>query len=1047
MLPHTAVATPCASCVCATWQLSGWLKSCKNGLDNGLKSLTCRKRLKEIYDSSLIVLYRLLFILYAEARGLLPVRESEQYRDSYSLQAMKETVAHDLDAGKLLLPTSARLWPTLIDLFGIIDAGSPPLKVATFNGGLFDPARHLFLARHTVGDAHLQRAIDKLARVKGQFVDYRDLAEQHLGTIYEGLLEYQLRPDDCEDSWTVALLNDKGERHATGSYYTPDYIVKYMVDATLGPVLRASVEGARSDAEKVARVLAVDVLDPAMGSGHFLVEATAYIARFLVELGVQESEGGDEADVAYWRRRVAQSCIYGVDLNPLAVDLAKLSLWLNTVAKDRPLSFLDHHLRAGNALVGSRIADLRRGSTSATTPKKANKRAERAMTAGQLTLFSDDLFRQRMSTAVDSMFLIEDSPARTIADVKAQEQAYGSLRRELIGKYGALANLALAAEFGLTVEPLLWPSLTDFASGRSVIVPARIHTQFERIMDEARRIAREHGLFHWELEFPEVFFDRHGEAKGDGAGFDAVIGNPPYVRQEALAPFKPHFQRAYPETYDGVADLYVYFYQRGLQLTRPGGRMSYIVTNKWMRAGYGEKLRAYFAAQGALESIVDFGHAPIFADADVFPCILVLDKPLPRDTDDEAPARQVAVAEFPRELLGAVELGAYIRERGHLVSPERFGSRAWSLESSAVDDLLAKVRRAGAPLAEFAGVKPYRGILTGLNEAFLIDTVTKERLAGQDPRVAEIIKPYLRGQDIKRWVPAWQGLWMILLKSSGDYTWPWSGMPAAEAEQCFTRTYPSLYNHLKPLEDKLRKRQDQGQYWWELRSCSYYATLETPKLVHTDITWQPQFAFVDTPLYLLNTAYAWPTVDLYILAVVNSPLLWSYMWREAMHGKDEALRLIYSFVETLPIAPPSDDIRAEVEPAVARLVAITRDNMEARGVMLDWLHTEFGVDAPGQRLEDFARLDADAFVEEARKRRPKAAGALTPATLKALKSGYAEQTTPLRRRHAEAAVLERALSDLVNAAYGLTPAEIDLLWATAPPRMPIERPTGAPPSP
>jgi len=270
--------------------------------------------LKEIYDSSLIVLYRLLFILYAEARGLLPVRESEQYRDSYSLQAVKESVAHDLDAGKLLLPTSARLWPTLTDLFGIIDAGSPPLKVATFNGGLFDPARHPFLARHTVGDAHLQRAIDKLARVKGQFVDYRDLAEQHLGTIYEGLLEYQLRPDDSEDGWTVALLNDKGERHATGSYYTPDYIVKYMVDATLAPVLRAVVCGTRSDAEKVARVLAVNVLDPAMGSGHFLVEATAYIARFLVELGVQESEGGDEADVAYWRRRVAQSCIYGVDL-------------------------------------------------------------------------------------------------------------------------------------------------------------------------------------------------------------------------------------------------------------------------------------------------------------------------------------------------------------------------------------------------------------------------------------------------------------------------------------------------------------------------------------------------------------------------------------------------------------------------------------------------------------------------------------------------------------------------------------------------------------
>ena len=372
--------------------------------------------LKEIYDNALIVLYRLLFILYAEARDLLPVRESEQYRDTYSLQAMKEGIARDLDGGRRLLPTSARLWPTLTDLFDIIDAGSPPLKVATFNGGLFDQERHPFLVRYTVGDAHLQQAIDKLTRVGKQFVDYRDLAERHLGTIYEGLLEYRLLSDNSEEGWTVVLLNDKGERHATGSYYTPDYIVKYMVDVTLGPLLRAAVEGVESDADKVARVLAINVLDTAMGSGHFLVEATDYIARFLVSLGVEESESGGEEDLAYWRRRVAQSCIYGVDLNPLAVDLAKLSLWLNTVAKDRPLSFLDHHLRAGNALVGARISELQhlpRGASSS-KPKMTSRKTQRAITAGQLTFFSDDLFQQRMSNAVDSMAQIENNPALTV---------------------------------------------------------------------------------------------------------------------------------------------------------------------------------------------------------------------------------------------------------------------------------------------------------------------------------------------------------------------------------------------------------------------------------------------------------------------------------------------------------------------------------------------------------------------------------------------------------------------------------------------------------
>jgi len=998
--------------------------------------------LKEIYDNALIVLYRLLFILYAEARDLLPVRESEQYRDTYSLQAMKEGIARNLDAGRLLLATSARLWPTLTDLFGIIDAGSPPLKVATFNGGLFDPERHPFLVRYVVGDAHLQQAIDKLTRVSKQFVDYRDLAERHLGTIYEGLLEYRLLPDDSEEGWTVVLLNDKGERHATGSYYTPDYIVKYMVDVTLRPLLHATVEGVESDADKIARVLAINVLDTAMGSGHFLVEATAYIARFLVSLGAQESESGGEADLAYWRRRVAQSCIYGVDLNPLAVDLAKLSLWLNTVAKDRPLSFLDHHLRTGNTLVGARISELRHSPTNASSSKRtaASRKTQRAITAGQLTFFSDDLFQQQIGKAVDSMARIESNPALTVADVKEQEKVYAALRRDLIGKYGTLADLETSTQFGLTIErPTLWPALTDYAAGRSPIgPPPKLRAELDRILSESHAIADERRFFYWDLEFPEVFFNQSGKPKGEGGGFDAIIGNPPYVRQETLAPYKPYFQHAYAETYDGVADLYVYFYQRGLELTHAGGRMSYIVTNKWMRAGYGEKLRAYFAAQGALESIVDFGHAPIFADADVFPCIVVLERPR-SDTTDYG-ARQVAVTAVPREELSTIELGTYIRTHSHLVPQSRFTSRAWSLESSSVDDLLEKIRRVGVPLTEFVGVKPYYGIKTGLNEAFLIDTPTKERIVGADPRSAEIIKPYLRGQDVKRWAPEWQGLWMILLKSSGDHKWPWSGKPEAEAEHLFEQVYPSLYHHLKPLEDKLRVRQDKGRHWWELRSCAYYAVFEQPKIIHTDITWQPQFAFTAEPTYLLNTAYVWPTVDLYVLAAVNSPLLWSYMWREAMHGKDEALRLIYSFVETVPIAPPTDEIRAEVEPAVARLISIARANGEARDVTLDWLRTEFDVNTPGTRLEAFARLEADAFVNEVRKRRPKRVGSLTPAALKDLRVGYLEQATAIRQRHAEAGTLEGRIADLINVAYGLTPSEVDLLWSTAPPRMPGAQP-------
>ena len=540
---------------------------------NGLT--TTPETLKDAYNNALILLYRLIFILYAEARELLPVRESELYRDTYSLLAIKRAVARDLGMGKRLLPTSSLLWPRLCELFQAINLGSPPLKVATFNGGLFDPVKHPFLERYTVGDAHLQQAIDMLARVNGQFIDYRDLTVRHMGTIYEGLLEFKLVPissigvppmneaqqrsigvppmkeaftntpslPNANDSstpgtgmprdlsqWSIDLVNDKGERKATGSYYTPDYIVKFIVEQTIGPVLWEAVSGKTTDAQIVRAVLNVNVLDPAMGSGHFLVEATEYIARFLVDYGIlPEGKTAEEADLAFWKRRVVQSCVYGVDLNPLAVELAKLSLWLTTVAKDRPLSFLDHHLRPGNSLVDARLSTLQQHSTA--TAKAASKK--RRVTAAPLmeeteqgSLFSNADFTQRMKKAVSSMWLIEESEADTVEQVKEQELLYTDLRRLLIEKYGRLADLLTAQHFGAEIPANQWVLAVDYVMGRSLALPPALQVMQTRVAE----IAAHERFFHWELEFPELFFDKFGRSLGEEGGFEAVIGNPPWER-------------------------------------------------------------------------------------------------------------------------------------------------------------------------------------------------------------------------------------------------------------------------------------------------------------------------------------------------------------------------------------------------------------------------------------------------------------------------------------------------------------------------------------
>jgi hypothetical protein len=244
---------------------------------------------------------------------------------------------------------------------------------------------------------------------------------------------------------------------------------------------------------------------------------------------------------------------------------------------------------------------------------------------------------------------------------------------------------------------------------------------------------------------------------------------------------------------------------------------------------------------------------------------------------------------------------------------------------------------------------------------------------------------------------------------------------------------------MKPLEGKLRKRQDQGKFWWELRACGYYDAFDCPKVFYPDITWRSQFS-LDTEGHITNnTVYLLPADSLWLLAVLNSPLMWYYSWREASHGKDEALRFFGDYVERIPIAPPTDATRAEAEPIVARLIALTQERRRAQRDLLDWLRVEFEIGTPGQRLEGFAALDADAFADEVRRRRPKGAARLTPGALRDLRETHAASAAPVRVLDAEALGLERRLADLVNAAYGLTPADVDLLWRTAPPRMPVGR--------
>ncbi|HSN75660.1 MAG TPA: restriction endonuclease, partial [Anaerolineae bacterium] len=411
----------------------------------GLREETAES-LAEIYHASLSLLYKLLFVLYAEARSLLPVDNPAYWEESLTFVARQ--VAERIDRGLSLSEAThaTRQYDSLLALFSRIDQGDPSLGVPRYDGGLFNPATpaNQFLARHKLSDRAVARAVDILVRDAGQPVDYGYISVRNLGSIYEGLLENVLVVDakplgstadassmlpgvaQTPGVLNVALVNDKGERKATGSFYTPDFIVEYIVGQALDPILAQRAERfaaamdqiavlrrklahtldaganrvlreqlARAERDALEAFLGIKVCDPAMGSGHFLVNAVDHLTdgiiqrmqayhdshpdtpwawnpiQRLLERVRQEilNEMGRQGiavdparldDTALLTRLVMKRCIYGVDLNPLAVELAKLSLWLHSFTVGAPLSFLDHHLRWGNSLVGADVRTVER---------------------------------------------------------------------------------------------------------------------------------------------------------------------------------------------------------------------------------------------------------------------------------------------------------------------------------------------------------------------------------------------------------------------------------------------------------------------------------------------------------------------------------------------------------------------------------------------------------------------------------------------------------------------------------------------------------------
>jgi SAM-dependent methyltransferase len=806
---------------------------------------------------------RFLFIAFCEDRGLLPAK----------------SIAHAHDHKDPYHPRP--VWENYRAIFRWVDEGNQEMAVPRYNGGLF--------ASDPLLDETLQLSDELCAQLKelARFDFDSEVSVDILGHIFEQSIT------DLEELKALAGGADfdpkKGARKTHGVFYTPAWVTHYIVESTLGGYLKRREDTLRAEllsqlppSEKTRIAAEVRfwetyrdqalrttrVLDPACGSGAFLIAAFDWLQREYrrVNDSLAALTGG-QGSLFDLDATILTENLFGVDLSPESVEITRLSLWLKTAQRGKPLTSLNHNIQVGNSII----------SDTALTPQ----------------------------------------------------------------------------------------------------------------------------AFDWH---------RFGD------GFDVIIGNPPYVRQELLSPFKAWLKEQY-QAFDGAADLYVYFYELGVRLLKPGGLLSYIVTNKWLKAGYGEGLRRFFSQQALVEELIDFGHAPIFEDADTFPCIIRAGTALPASgqllQEWSGRSETARVCTIPREQLGSISVAQYVSEQGFDVPRSRFGAAPWSLEPPAVETLMAKIKARGLPLREFAGVKPCYGIKTGCNEAFLIDNDTRDRLIAADPGCSAIIRPYLRGQDIKRWRPEWAKLWMIVAHKDVDIA-----------------KYPSVFAHLAGLREKLEARAGK-QLWWQLQaSPSFMDLFEKPKIIYQEIQFHSSYALDDSGLFANNKTFFIPSADSYLLAVLNSPLLWWYTWRYLPHMKDEALNPAGFLMEQLPIAPPDEAIRAGVELLVARLLELTRQQRELQQELADWLRLEFGVEKFGGIGETF-----DAFSAALKKQLPKKT-ILTPSQVKALRLAFDDYAPRLSACGSEAQTTETALARLVNQAYELTPEEEQLLWQTAPPRMP-----------
>jgi hypothetical protein len=658
-----------------------------------------------------------------------------------------------------------------------------------------------------------------------------------------------------------SLLDDP-DRKSKGAFYTPRKIVHYICqenliqylntnsiineedlrvfikkgDLALESIIKASEEKEHYNGKQFTPIKLPDsisknsalleqlleevkVVDPAVGSGAFPVGMMNEIvkARHILYL----LNGVSDINMYNIKKETIENSLYGVDLEYSATDVTKLRFWLSLIVDEKgneninPLPNLDNHIMAGNSVIDG---------------------------FDGIQLFDKNLIKERtgQTTLVMNQSEIE---FRKIEKAK----------KDYFNEKSPNQKLKLKKQ----IKELKWNFIESYLK----------ENDHEDKIDEIKEYEESDSkpFFIWELEFSEIF-------QGENPGFDIVIGNPPYVRQEKIKELKPYFKEYY-ETYTGVADLYVYFFEKGINVLKNNGIFAFICSNKFTKAKYGKELRQYLLNYD-IKIYTDFTGKKIFKEASVDTCIIQIKKS------------------------GSDKNKILVNNDFHM-DQSKLTKNSFGFYSPKVLNLKEKIDSKGIKLGDIENININRGILTGLNNAFIINKDTKDKLIKQDFKNNEIIKPILRGKDIKRYLIDYHDYYLILSKNGINVK----------------KDYPSIYKYLESFGDKIKNRSDKGNDWSNLRNCAYYGDFEKSNIKWQEIAPIPHFVYDEDKYYCNNSCYILTcnSINLkYLTALLNSNLLFFIFKKNCYNLGKKGNRFTKQFIEKIPIKMVSEDLQIPI---------------------------------------------------------------------------------------------------------------------------------------